>query len=89
MEKRRQVTARFLGGKNLEKQRLAPINEITVRLLCAEELGVVLTAGYPELLGDPRHELVEVIVTNKRRRQSTFKPGKCCGRHIVDIVRWG
>lgn len=48
------------------RQRLTPINEIAVRLLCAEELGVELSNRYSELLGDSRHEPVEVSVTNKK-----------------------
>lgn len=48
------------------RQRLAPINEIAVRLMCAEELGIELSGRFSDLLGDPRHDLLEVIVTNKK-----------------------
>ena len=56
----------IFGWEKSEKQRLTPINEIAVRLLCAEELGVELPGRYSELLGDSRHESVEVIITNKK-----------------------
>lgn len=47
------------------KQRLSPINEVAVRLLCAEELGVELSVRFSDLIGDARHTEIEVIVTNK------------------------
>ncbi len=56
----------IFGWEKSERQRLAPINEIAVRLLCAEELGVELPGRYSDLLGDPRHEPLEVSVTNKK-----------------------
>lgn len=49
-----------------EKERLNPVNEIAVRLLCAEELNIKLPGRFSELLGDARHDPVEVIVTNKK-----------------------
>lgn len=48
------------------KQRLSPINEIAVRLLCGEELGIELSGRFSDLLGDLRHDPVEVAVTNKK-----------------------
>lgn len=56
----------IFSWEKAERQRLAPINEIAVRLLCAEELGIELPGRYSDLLGDPRHEPVEVIITNKK-----------------------
>lgn len=49
-----------------EKRRLTPINEIAVRLLCAEELNLEVPSRYSELIGDTRHEAVEITVTNKK-----------------------
>ena len=56
-----------------EKQRLAPITEIAVRLLCAEELSVELPSRYSDLLGDDKHEAVEVIVTSKQPTSKRFE----------------
>ncbi len=49
-----------------ERRRLSRINEIAVRLLCAEELGVELEGRFSELIGDLRHEPIEVLVTTKK-----------------------
>lgn len=56
-----------------KNQRLTPINEIAVRLLCAEEIGVNLRGGFSELLGDPRNEVIEVVVTNKKPTPKRIK----------------
>lgn len=48
------------------KQRLSRINEIAVRLLCAEQLGVRLGREFSTLIGDPKHEPVTVQLTGKR-----------------------
>lgn len=48
------------------KQRLTPINEVAVRLLCAEDLNIQLSARFSDLVGDARHDKVEVVVTEKR-----------------------
>ena len=49
-----------------ERRRLTPINEIAVRLICAEDLGVELPSRFTELIGDLRHEPVEVVLTSKK-----------------------
>lgn len=55
------------------KQRLSPINEIAVRLLCAEELGVEMSGRYSDLIGDARHSEIEVIVTSKKPTSKKFE----------------
>lgn len=49
-----------------ERRRLAPINEVVVRLICAEDLGVQLPSRFTELVGDSRHEPIEVVLTTKK-----------------------
>lgn len=48
------------------RKRLTPINEIAVRLLCAEEMGFDLTGRFSTLIGDERHEPIDITVTNKK-----------------------
>lgn len=55
----------FHWEKN-EKQRLSPVNEIAVRLLCAEELGVTLKTRFSDLLGSAEFSAIEVTVTSRK-----------------------
>ena len=57
-----------------EKQRLMIINEIAVKLLCAEELGVeLINQGFSRLRGDERHEPISIQVTGKRPTKKQYK----------------
>ncbi len=49
-----------------QKKQLTPINEIAVRLLCAEEMGFDLNGRFSDLIGDERHEPIEVTVTSRK-----------------------
>ena len=42
------------------------MHEVCVKLLCAEELGIELNQNFTQLLGDIRHQPVEVQVTGKK-----------------------
>lgn len=59
--------------KKEEKQKPAILNEIAVRLLCAEELGVELHLGFSGLIGDAKHEPVTVQVTGRKPTKNQYK----------------
>lgn len=48
------------------RKRLTPLNEVVIRLLCAEELGIHLRAPFLQLVGDEGHDPLEVRVTNRK-----------------------
>lgn len=60
------------------KQRLSPVNEVAVRLLCAEKLGQELSGGFSQLVGDPNHLPVEVVVSGQK-----LKPRKPKTRTVL------
>lgn len=55
------------------KQRLSPVNEIAVRLLCAEKLGQELHRGFSQLIGNPNHQALEVAVSGKKPTPRKYK----------------
>lgn len=55
-----------------EDRVLLPINEVAVRLMCAEELGVDLPPKFSKLIGSERQELTIEVSRAKKR----YKPRK-------------